>query len=315
MNRPQVVMITTGGTAASRTTADGAVPVLHADDLVPSDVAAGYDVRPVDLMAVDSSAMTVRDQFSVVAAIASALSNPEVVGVVVTHGTDTLEETAFLADVFADDPRPVVFTGAQYPADHPDSDGPANIAAAIALAADADSRGRGVLVALGGRVLGARGVFKTSTTSLQAFDTVHPNLPRPLVGSVIPGGVPSRVDLLALYPGVSPGTLASAVAQRAAGIVLSATGSGNTHPDITAEVALATQRKVTVVVSTRVPYGEVQATYGGGGGGIDLARAGALISPWLRAPQARMALIALLSCGASQSEIADFFAASTPSAD
>lgn len=304
-------MITTGGTAASRTTDDGAVPVLHAADLLPDSV-DDVLVRPVDLMSVDSSAMTVREQFAVIRAIADALDDPEVAGVVVTHGTDTLEETAFLADVFAADPRPVVFTGAQYPVDHPRSDGPANIAAAVALAGDPDARGRGVLVALGGRVLGARGLFKVSTTSIAAFDTVHPDLPRPLIPVSIPSGMPARVDLLALYPGVSPGLIAAAVAQRAAGIVLSATGSGNTHPDITAEVALAQQRNVPVVVTSRVPYGTVEATYGGGGGGVDLARAGAVISPWLRGPQARMAMIALLTTGASRSEIADFFAASGP---
>lgn len=304
-------MITTGGTAASRTTDDGAVPVLHAADLLPDSV-DDVLVRPVDLMSVDSSAMTVREQFAVIRAIADALDDPEVAGVVVTHGTDTLEETAFLADVFAADPRPVVFTGAQYPVDHPRSDGPANIAAAVALAGDPDARGRGVLVALGGRVLGARGLFKVSTTSIEAFDTVHPDLPRPLIPVSIPSGMPARVDLLALYPGVAPGLIAAAVAQRAAGIVLSATGSGNTHPDITAEVALAQQRNVPVVVTSRVPYGAVEATYGGGGGGVDLARAGAVISPWLRGPQARMAMIALLTTGASRSEIADFFAASGP---
>ncbi|WP_347956533.1 asparaginase domain-containing protein [Gordonia aichiensis] len=311
MSTRQVVMITTGGTAASRTTADGAVPVLHAADLLPT-TAADVDVTPVELMAKDSSAMSVRDQFAIVAAIAEALADLAVSGVVVTHGTDTLEETAYLADVFAADPRPVVFTGAQFPADHELSDGPANIAAAVALAADPDTRGRGVLVALGGRVLGARGTFKLSTTDVVAFDTVHPDLPRPLVADVLPDGHPARVDLLALYPGVSPGTIAAAVAQRAAGIVLSATGSGNTHPDITAEVNLAVKRNVVVVVSTRVPYGPVEPTYGGGGGGVDLARAGALFSPWLRAPQARMALIALLSSGADAAQIDAFFRASAP---
>lgn len=312
MTTGPVVMITTGGTAASRTTDDGAVPVLTGEDLIPADL-GGTAVRPIDLMTLDSSAMTVRDQFAVVSAVAEALGDPEVTGVVVTHGTDTLEETAFLADVFAADPRPVVFTGAQYPADHPLSDGPGNIAAAIALAADPGHRGRGVQVALGGRVLPARGVFKVSTTGTEGFDTVHDQLPRPLIADAVPGGVPARVDLLALYPGVSPGLIAAAIAQRAAGIVLSATGSGNTHPDITAEVAQAKQRDVPVVVSTRVPYGEVEATYGGGGGGVDLARAGAIFSPWLRAPQARMAMIALLSTGASRPEIADFFSASQPS--
>ncbi len=304
-------MITTGGTAASRTTDDGAVPVLSAADLVPT-TSSDVVVSPVDLMAVDSSSMTVRQQFSVATAVADALADPDVAGVVVTHGTDTLEETAFLTDLFAADPRPVVFTGAQYPADHPSSDGPSNIAAAVALAADPAARDRGVLVALGGRVVGARGAFKRSTTDPIAFDTVNADLPRPLVATAPPVGLPPRVDLVALYPGVSPGTIASAVEQRAAGIVLSATGSGNTHPDITAQVSLAVQRDVVVVVSTRVPFGAVEPTYGGGGGGVDLARAGAVFSPWLRAPQARMALIALLATGADRQGVADFFASSSP---
>ncbi|GAA4679101.1 asparaginase [Gordonia humi] len=311
MGTRHVVMITTGGTAASQTTDDGAVPVLSATDLVP-DTADDVVVRPHELMAVDSSSMSVRQQFDVVRAVREALTDPDVSGVVVTHGTDTLEETAFLADVFAADPRPVIFTGAQRPADHPAADGPANIADAVTLAADPATRGRGVLVALGGPVLQARGAFKTSTTDLRAFDTVHPRLPRPLVSRAVPGGTPARVDLLALYPGVSPGLIAAAVDQRAAGIVLSATGSGNTHPDITAQVNLAVQRGVPVVVSTRVPYGEVEPTYGGGGGGVDLLRAGAIFSPWLRAPQARMALIALLTEGADRGEVAEFFTASSP---
>ncbi|WP_132991542.1 asparaginase [Gordonia zhaorongruii] len=311
MSTRQVVMITTGGTAASRTTDAGAVPVLSAADLVPK-ARPGVTVHPVELMSVDSSAMTLREQFSVVRSIAESFADPDVTGIVVTHGTDTLEETAFLADLFAADPRPVVFTGAQLPADHPESDGPANIAAAVDLAIDPASRGRGVLVAMGGRVLSARGVFKSSTTAAAAFDTVNADLPRPLVADAVPSGHPARVDLLSLYPGVSAGTIASAIEQRAAGIVLAATGSGNTHPDITAQVSLAAHRGIPVVVSTRVPYGFVKPTYGGGGGGVDLARAGAVFSPWLRAPQARVALIGLLSTGADRRSVVDFFAASSP---
>ena len=153
---------------------------------------------------------------------------------------------------------------------------------------------------------------QVETEALAAYDVVHPALGRPLVDLPIPAGRSARVDTIALYPGVSPGTIAAAVAQNAAGIVLSATGSGNTHPDITAQVSLAVQQGVTVVVSTRVPYGEVAARYGGGGGAVDLVAAGALVSAWLRAPQARMALIALLTAGATRDDVASFLASSGP---
>ncbi|MBD0860106.1 asparaginase [Gordonia sp. zg691] len=305
---PTTVLISTGGTIAAQTTDDGAVPALGAAQLLSTTPRSDAVIRSVDLMSVDSSAMTVADQFAVVRAIADALTDPTVAGVVVTHGTDTMEETSFLADLYAVDDRPVVFTGAQRPADAPDSDGPANLAAALATIADPASRGRGVLVVAGGRVLSARGLFKVSTTDPAAFDCVSPDLPRRVLAEPIPVGRTARVDTFALYPGVSPGLIASAVAQNAAGLVLAATGSGNTHPDITAEVALAVQHGVTVVVTSRVPYGEVSTTYGGGGGAVDLHRAGAIVSPWLRAPQARMALIALLTAGCDRAEIAGFFA-------
>ncbi len=313
-----VVLISTGGTIAAQATADGAVPILSADDLlgsVPAGTADGPMVSTVDLMSVDSSAMRVRDQFAVVAAVADALADPAVDGVVVTHGTDTMEETAFLADLYAVDERPVVFTGAQFPADHPDSDGPANMAAALSVASDPAMRGRGVLIALGGRVLPARGTFKVSTTRSLAFDTVRDDLPRPTLSGPIPAGRFARVDDFTLYPGVSPGLIAAAVAQNAAGIVLAATGSGNSQPDITAEVSLAVQHGVVVVITSRVPYGEVRPTYGGGGGGVDLERAGAVVSPWLRAPQARMALVALLTAGEPASGIVEFFSGADTPAD
>ncbi|MFW0792905.1 asparaginase [Gordonia sp. CPCC 205515] len=310
MPSTRIVLITTGGTVASRTTAGGAVPVLSAADLLPRAEADGLAIDTVDVMSVDSSAMTVSQQFAIVTTITDALADPSVDGVVVTHGTDTMEETSYLADIVVTGDRPVVFTGAQYPADSPHSDGPNNIAAAVRAAADPAQRGRGVLVALGSELRSARGIFKVSTTKLAAFDNVSADLARRTVSG--PLGHPVRVDLFGLYPGVSPGIIAAAVDQRAAGIVLAATGSGNTHPDITAEVLAATRAGVVVVVTSRVPYGEVIPTYGGGGGAVDLERAGAVVSRWLRAPQARIALIALLSTGADVEGVREFFARTGP---
>lgn len=310
MPTTRIVLITTGGTVASRTTRHGAVPVLSAEDLLPGAAARGMVIDTIDLLSVDSSAMTVAQQFAIVNSITAALADPSVDGVVVTHGTDTMEETAYLADLVVTDARPVVFTGAQYPSDSPQSDGPDNITAALRVVVDRADAGRGVLVALGGELRSARGIFKVSTTELTAFDNVWNELPRRALPAPI--GHPVRVDLFGLYPGVSPGIIAAAVDQRASGIVLAATGSGNTHPDITAEVLAATRAGVIVIVTTRVPYGEVIPTYGGGGGAVDLESAGAVVSRWLRAPQARVALIALLSAGADLEAIREFFANTGP---
>lgn len=320
MASKRIALITTGGTVAAHQTAGGAVPVLHSGDLMnlaqaafdQAGTTAKPDIATIDLMTRDSSALRTHDQFIIATAVIGALADPTVTGVVVTHGTDTMEETAFLVDLYAHDRRPVVFTGAQLPSDQPDADGPGNIVAAIACALDPESVGRGVQVVVGGDPQPVRGLFKVDTEALRAYDVVHPGLGRPLADLPVPAGRTARVDILALYPGVSPGTIAAAVSQHAAGIVLAATGSGNTHPDITAQVSLAVQQGVTVVVSTRVPYGKVAARYGGGGGAVDLVAAGALVSAWLRAPQARMAVIALLTAGASRDDIADFLARSAP---
>ena len=320
MGSKRIALITTGGTVAAHQTAGGAVPVLHSGDLMAlaqaafdqSRSSAKPDITTIDLMTRDSSALRTSDQFIIATSVAGALSDPEVVGVVVTHGTDTMEETAYLVDLYARDRRPIVFTGAQLPSDHPNADGPGNIVAAIACALDPAAAGRGVQIVVGGEPQPVRGLFKVNTEALRAYDVVHPGLGRPMMALPVPMGRTARVDTIALYPGVSPGTIAAAVAQHATGVVLAATGSGNTHPDITAQVSLAVQQGVTVVVSTRVPYGEVAARYGGGGGAVDLVAAGALVSAWLRAPQARMALIALLTAGATRSEVAEFLAQSGP---
>jgi L-asparaginase len=112
-----------------------------------------------------------------------------------------------------------------------------------------------------------------------------------------------------LYPGIDPAILDWSADAGASGLVLAATGSGNTHPRVVDAVAGVIDRGLVVVVCSRVPMGEVVATYGGGGGAVDLVDRGAVISPWLRAPQARIALQALLAGGAEHADVAAFFAA------
>lgn len=316
---PVIAVLGTGGTIASQHGAGGVVPAVDVHDLVRADLVgspvAGVAVRPRTVLSLDSSAMTPDDQWTLVRAISTELADPAVAGVVVTHGTDTLEESAMLADLVIDDPRPVVFTGAQRPSDAKGTDGPANLAAAVACAADPDSRSRGVLVAFGGQVLPARGTVKISASDLRAFDCAAPGLARPRidVGALSP--VSARVDIVTVHPGFAPDVIAHLVASGARGLVVAGLGSGNVGPGVRDAVADAISRGVATVISTRVPFGEVVATYGGGGGAVDLVAAGAIVSPWLRPPQARVALAALLSAGADHDGIAAFFAAGPVAAD
>jgi L-asparaginase len=300
--RARVVVLGTGGTIAAVQGPGGAVPGVAVEDLVGT---GDPDVQARTVTAVDSSAMTPGLQRRILRAVRSALTEPDLAGVVVTHGTDTLEETAALLDLTHSDPRPVVLTGAQRPASHPEPDGPGNLARAIALVRHHASRDRGVLVALGGSVLPARGVAKRSTTDLDAFTAPVAAPERPLMPAVDDAS-PPRVDLLTAHPGMDVELVDVCVERGAAGLVVAGYGSGNIHPDLAARLREAVVAGLVVVVTTRVPDGPVIATYGGGGGAVDLEAAGVLVSPWLRAPQARVVVAEGLLRGWGTEEISPF---------
>jgi L-asparaginase len=320
---PRVVVITTGGTIASRTGPDGSrvagatgAELLGGVSLGRDDV----DVEMRDVLRVNSYAMTVAQMWAVVGAVIETLADPDVAGVVVTHGTDTMEETAFLVDLFHDDARPVVFTGAQRPADSPHSDGPLNLRDAILAAADPATRRLGVLVVFDGLVLPARGTRKVETLASAAFAAPQTGpLGRVAEGSVLVLSKvgrrlalprrdlrPVRVDIVALYPGADATGLHAHVAAGATGLVLEATGLGNSNPGVVAAVSALTRGGITVVLSTRVHSGPVLGLYGNGGG-HDLLAAGALSAGVFRPSQARILLLALLSIGATPDEIRSAF--------
>lgn len=303
-----VALVTTGGTIASVRGTDGAsTPVLAASDLLAGAVAPGGPaVRVVDLLAKDSAVLTLADMQRISDAVGEQLADPTCQGVVVVHGTDAMEETALLLDLQHRDLRPIVVTGAQRTADAPDADGPANLRAALAVASGAGSPDRGVLVAMGGRVLRAAGLAKRSTDAIDGFvDTPGlgrlPHLPARVDGV--------RVDLVAVHPGGDATHLDASLAAGAHGLVLVGLGAGNATPAVVDGVRRAVARGVPVVVSTRVPEGELSAGYGGGGGGHDLAAAGAVLARLLRPGQARVLLASLVSSGADDAALRAAFAA------
>ena len=294
-----IAVITTGGTIASSRDETGVSrPDVGADRLL-----AGADVRVVDLLAIDSAALDLADMQRIRDAVNAELARGAT-GVVVLHGTDAMEETAYLVDLGHRDPRPVVFTGAQRTADAAAPDGPDNIRAALAVAADPRSRERGVLIAFGGRVLPARGAAKRHTTELDAFRGEVWGPRRVLDFGTV---ADLRVDVVAVIPGGDAVHLDASLRAGARGIVLAALGSGNASPALTDGVSRATGAGVPVVVSTRVPEGPLSARYGGGGGGADLVAAGAVSAAGARPGQARILLAALLASGASPERIAAAF--------
>ncbi|GHC58315.1 asparaginase [Streptomyces cinnamoneus] len=304
----QVVVISTGGTIASRWQGSGfAADARGGDVLATAAVPAGVTVRVVDLMSVNSARLTTRDQLALLQTVHEVLADPAVDGIVVTHGTDTLEESAFLLDLHHDDARPVVLTGAQLPLEAPDGDGPRNLHDALLAASSAALRGHGVLVAFDGRIHAARGTIKVQTLAADAFadpsgspvadvkdghvlvrrqpDRPQP-LPLPAAGTPLP-----RVDIVTHHCDADPLLFNAAVDAGARGIVLVATGAGNATPEVVAAVEAAVARGVLVALTTRVPAGTVAEIYTHGGA-VDLAAAGAVLTGTLRAGQARIAVLA-----------------------
>ncbi|MEV4441880.1 asparaginase [Streptomyces sp. NPDC049577] len=303
----QVVVISTGGTIASRWQGSGfAADARGGDVLATSAVPDGVTVRVVDLMSVNSARLTTRDQLALLHAVHEVLADPAVDGIVVTHGTDTLEESAFLLDLHHDDPRPVVLTGAQLPLEAPDGDGPRNLRDALLTAGAEAARGLGVLVVFDGQAHAARGTIKVRTLAADAFADPsgtpvadiegdrfllrrRPGRPEPLPLPPAAGALP-RVDIVMHHCDADPLLFNAAVEAGAQGIALVATGAGNATPEVAAAVGAAVARGVLVAVTTRVPEGPVAEIYTQGGA-VDLAAAGAVLTGTLRAGQARIAVL------------------------
>ena len=306
------MVVSTGGTIAMRPDpASGKlVPALSGDELV--ELLAWPDAPQLELddfAHVPSFDMHGELALSLARRLREHAGRGDVAGVVVTHGTDTMEESVYLVDLLLDSDLPVVFTGAQRGADEADSDGPRNFRDAIRVAAASDARGRGALIAFAGEVHGAREVRKVHTSALRAFASPgygplghvegedvsfrrRPDRRRPLP---VPDVV-APVDLIRLHAGSDARFLRAAVASGARAVVLEGTGRGNANEQVLEGVREAVAAGVAVVVCSRCVEGRVEPVYGRGGG-RDLSDAGALFAGDLAGPKARVLLQLALGAG------------------
>jgi len=276
--RPRIHVLATGGTIAGRLVSTGPryrAGVLGIEallDAVPA-LRGLADLSGEQVANIGSQDMDESIWLKLAHRVNELVANPDVDGVVVTHGTDTLEETACFLDLTVRNPKPVVLVGAIRPAGALGADGAVNLLDAVTVAANPGSSGRGVLVVMHGGLFEARDLTKVSSSALPAFAAPNSG---PL-GQMIDGRIyyghrtglsPKRpvfdvsgldklppVGIIYGHAGASALPVKALVDAGYRGIVSAGVGNGNLHRDVLAALADASGRGVVVVRASRVPFG------------------------------------------------------------
>jgi L-asparaginase len=282
-DKPKVVILATGGTiagsAASSTDAgyqSGAVGVDILIQAVPAMTEIA-DVTGEQVASIGSQDMNDDVWLKLGKRVNEILKSPDVAGVAITHGTDTLEETSYFLHLVVDSDKPVVMTGSMRPSTAMSADGPLNIYNAVAIAADPTAKGRGVLVAVDDDIHSGHDIIKTHTTDVATFSSREAGL----VGAVLFGstvwyrtpndvhttksdlrieGVDKlpRVDIIYAHANMSPDLIDAAVKNGAKGIVIAGVGDGNMTTPALEAVERAVAKGVVVVRSSRVNGGIIR---------------------------------------------------------
>ena len=310
---PRVSLLALGGTVAMQASERGAVPELSAEQVVESvpalaDVA---ELRCADVRQLPGAHVSLDDVIALAERIEEEFSDG-VRGVVVTQGTDTIEEVAFALDLLVESPGPVVVTGAMRPPQLPGADGPANVLAAVQAAASPLLQDIGCVVVMADEIHAARFVLKQHTASPAAFAS-------PLTGRIgwiaegrprvalrpprtprlqLPDGVrPARVALVAAAIGDDGGLVRAAARDGYDALVVETLGGGHLPTSMLDAIDGALQ-SMPVVMASRTQIGEVlRSTYGFPGSERDLLDRGLLSAGWLNSRKARILLSLLLAAG------------------
>ncbi len=306
----RLAVLATGGTIASTNGARGAMPTRGVADLVrsavaehPIEVAVLEDVRQVL-----SYSMTPDDMWTVIDRANQLVASGRADAVVVTHGTATLQETAYLADLTWRHEAPIVFTGAMRTADQEDSDGPRNVRDALLVALADDAEGCGALVVANGEVHDPRHVMKEHASGVHSFHSGTFGA----LGFVDDGQVlmhryrrdrftfeieapVTSVPLVKAYTGMDDAFIRQAHASGATGIVIECfPGRGGLPPSLLPAVQSATAAGVPVVLAAP-SEGRVSQNYGGPGAARTFVQSGAILAGDLHPAKARLLLMVLLA--------------------
>ncbi len=314
--KKKILFIATGGTISTEmdSTIQGYVSKRSGEELISGLDLREHQVETINFRKINSPYMTPFDMLDLGKLLEDNLRRNEIDGAVVTHGTATLEETAFLLDLLLDTRKPVVLTGAQRPASAQWPDGPANLSAAFRLACDPSAVDQGVLLAFADRIYIGREAVKIHSTALEAFaggeiGFVYPDrvvikgtrrgrfcLKRP-VDELPP------VDIIPFYSGADGKYFYAALSAGVAGLVVEGLAMGNVNEAYYEGMKEAREAGVTVVLTTRCASGRVVPFYGYPGGGASLKKLGVVFGGSLSSAKARIFLMIALAAGYDKGEL------------
>jgi L-asparaginase len=305
-NLPVCPLIATGGTIAMKID-----PVKHA----PVPAISGEDLLATVPEVADYARVEVKNVSNVPSDYMDPpLARSEVSGAIISHGTDTLEETAWWLDLTVSSEKPIVLIGAQRNASEKDFDGPRNLLNAVRICVDPASKGKGAMIALNDQINAARDVTKTHTSNVETFKSgdfgflgvvdfdrvIFARAPVRRQHIALKSDSMPYVEIVAMYGGADGRLVKAAIDQGAKGIVIEGLGWGNVNQPMFAAIKEAITKGVPVVIASRVPNGRVLPNYGWEGGGKTLVDAGAVMADDLSARKARILLMLLLQDGVDE---------------
>ncbi len=305
----KVALIFTGGTIAMKVNSklQGAIPSVTPDEIIATlyQQTDYRNLETFEFSKLPSPSITPEKMYDLKAKIDEYLDNEAYSGVVVVHGTDTLEETAFYLDVVCDHDKPVVVTGSMKNASELGYDGLTNLDASIKVVLSPQSRNKGVLVVMNYQIHAACEVTKTHTLNLDTFksmefgplgiiddeDVIYYRMQAQRKAYALKRGFNQKVGLIKVYAGMGPEIFDYYITNGYRGIVIEALGRGNVPMNMMDGIKKAREHGLELIITSRALSGRVLDTYGYLGGGKDLIKTGCILGGTLSGPKARILLM------------------------
>lgn len=320
----KIAVVFNGGTISMKLDEKikAAVPTLTGEEIMAkvTGIESYAEIESHNFSSLPSPHVTVDFMLELSEKITELVEREDIEGVVVTHGTDTLEETSFLVDLTTKTDKPIVFTGAMRSSSELGYDGPANLAASICTAASEEAKGRGVLICFNGELNSAAEVTKANAMALNAFRT--PNFgPIGIVDNnrvifyrnvedseyIEVSKIKEKVAIIKCAASTDSEFIDFAIEKGYKGIILEALGRGNIPPMMVEGVERAINNGIAVILTSRCFEGRVFGSYGYIGGGKQLKNIGVIFGDSMPSQKARIKLLLLLNANKNLKEIENSF--------